>query len=265
MKLGYHTPRMVSMLQKSSEPDVCNLARRESTLLAKSKYWRRHKSKSNGTKPLKPILKANKKKSPKRSRNNRSLSISSDDSMVSFSSRSSDDDIKQKQRLTAHAATKATTDQTVKRKRGRPPLNKNLNPKKNNIPNSSKKRTLSSNFDAENRQPPDLRLYKRSRISRGQLYEGNFSLTDETTKVKTRRRSHFRVLSDSFPINNSVKAKPKATQRHQSERVENSRSDRKSLPRVYRNVSPLKRQVQQRRKSVPSYFSAKRFHCYVLY
>lgn len=270
MRIGYHTPRMLSMLHKSSQPDVSEVARRESLLLARSKYWRRNKTSNDDEKPLKPNLKIIKKRSPKRTKNDRSLSVSSDDSVVSFLS---DDDIKQKQKLSCQSAIKLNPDGTVKRKRGRPPLNKNLIAQKmstkNSPPTTCLKRTLNCGLDTENRKPPDSSyLSKKARISRGQLYEGNFSLADGSSKIKT-RRSHFRILSDSFPVNNNVKVKPKA---NRSQEVQNDTKseklrvvEKKSSPRSIRNTSPLKRQVQMRRKSVPSYFSAKRFHCYVLY
>ena len=262
MKLGHNmqSPRTKSLLEKSGNPLVCEVARRESNALNRTKYWSSSKEgasrSTKTTKPKKKSLLAVKKEWP----------CSSDES---FTSPSVQNSTEHKTRNSARSDPKAGKHLSarrtsfLKRRRVRNSSFKNRSSTPTNSHLTSRKRRLLSSteldHETENQIPsvenePNT---KQPRISEGHLFEANFVLTDENKSS----RNYASILSHASTLNSnveSVSGKAAATPKSGDLRT---KLDKKS-PRSCRNATTLKRQLRLRRKS---YFNAKPYQCYVMY
>ena len=269
MKQGcyVHSPRLKSMMQKIGQPQVCEIAHKESTLLARSKYW-------NSRTPEKKSAKPFKKSSPHSPKNGINLNFLTDDIIGSSSKRT---ETSQKRRLSFSTKNKAerhfpngTVDIPKRRRRRAATESHHQRSAPTTTLSLRKRRSLSSSetdVETENQRPSsgNSQSAKNSRLASGELFEANFVLSDEN-RTDTPHRTNASVLSDSSTNDNSlgsISDKSEADEARRGLKVEPV--IKKSPLRGCRNASALKRQLRVRRKSAPSYFCAKPYQCYVLY
>ena len=267
MKQGcfVHSPRLKSMMQNFGKPDICEVAQKESILLARTKYWSRRT-------PEKKLPKIFKKLSPTVSKQDRIRSFSVDEK-VAIKEKSPAAEVKQKRSLSLNNRTKVEKEVSAKKHESQKKSRRRINtdhskPQPQTTSRSLlRKRSLCSSdteAETENLRPSSEESpnSKRTRLARGQLFEGNFVLSDENRAEQPKPNPT--VLVDSSAQNNSIESKPA---RNLSKDVDMKRDKtslvKKSPLKACRNVTVLRRRL--RRKSSPSYFCAKQYQCYVLY